>query len=141
MIDAEYTVTIWNRWRNPDTSKDEWYRHVINRCTWDVKIVRALVGDGAAIASTYNVRIEENASYRDRRAWEDLNADGKVEFFTLSPGDLAALGNADFEITGMKPYTESDAKKKFAPDIFTIRAVKDNAKPYMMGRHYRIEGA
>ena len=135
MRGAEVTVTIWNKWRNQASGKDEWFRHVIPRCSWEHKAVRAVSGQTASVASSICVLIDENALYRPPREWAGAD---KARFFTLGLGDLAALGAHTEEITGALP--ESTLKQRLAPEVFTIRIVQDNTAGYKRGRHYYIEG-
>lgn len=140
MLGMDKQVTIWCRWRNPATNKDEWYRHVIDNCSWSSQIVTTATATGAVVASAYSVMIQENPNYLDKRTWDAPDSADRAQYFTLAPGWLMALGDVPFVITGTAPGTEAKAKELLAPDIFTIKAVGDNTEPHKSGRHYRIEG-
>lgn len=134
------TVTIWNRYRDPNTKKDSWYRHVVQNCSWESEIISGVNGTGAVTGSAYTVQIDQNPNYRDKRTWDALDATGKVLYFTLTPGELIALGDVAFTIDGIAGHTESDAKIALTPDIFTIKVVGDETESYKRAPHYEIAG-
>ncbi len=136
MRGANDTITVWNKWRNPETNKDEWFRHVITGCSWEHKAVREVDGQTARLASVFSVLISENPQYRAAGEW----ADDKITFFTLQEGDLVALGVQSAEITGAAPNTESAVRQNLAPEVFTIRVFVDNTGGYKRGKHYYLEG-
>lgn len=134
---AHDTITIWNKWRNPETNKDQWFRHVIHNCVWEHKTVRAVSGQTASVASTFSVLISENPRFRSQNDWA---AGNKASFFTLQAGDLVALNKQTLEITGIAPSTESAIRQSLSPEVFTIRAFNNNTASYKLGKHYYVEG-
>ena len=137
MRGTDATITIWNKWRNPDTQKDEWFRHVVPRCSWEHKAVRTVSGQTASIASVISVLISESPMFKPGQEWA---AGDKAAFFTLRTGDLVALGEQTAEITGVAPYTESGLRQSLAPEVFTVKIAKDNTAGYKWGKHYYAEG-
>lgn len=140
MRGANKIVTIWNKWRNPATSKDEWFRHVVPRVSWEVEIVSTATASGAVTGAVYNILIEEHPDYRERRIWVDLSAEDKAARWTLGNGDLIGLGELVFNITGQTGAASTDALNKFAPNIFTVKTISDNTAIYKRGKHYRATG-
>lgn len=134
------TVTIWNKWRNHSTGKDEFYRHVLPvPCKWKNHIQRSISDSTANIASSIIAMIPYSDTYRSATEWKALDADGRSAFWTLQTGDLMALGDQSTEITGVKPYTTSDVLTALAPNVMTIKGFQDNTQS-THGRHYRVEG-
>jgi hypothetical protein len=137
MKGAPYIITVWNKWRNPATNKDEWFRHVIPNCSWERKAVRAVSGQTASIASVFGVLLPQSELFKPEREWA---LGDKAAFFTLKPGDIIALGEQTAEITGVSPYTESAVRQSLAPEVFTISIASDNTAKYKRGKHYYAEG-
>lgn len=141
MFGCNDDVTIWNRWRNPETGKDEWFRHVIPvKCKWKTRVDREVSSGGTAnIANSIVLVVPESEYYRSPQEWAVLGAEEKRQFFTLQSGDLASLGVKAAEITGLKPNTEAEIKKSLLPDAMTIKAVQDFTRS-AQGKHFKVEG-
>ena len=56
----------------------------------------------------------------------------------IAPGDLLAVGERCEDITGDKPFRESDVKTSLEPDIITVQSVAYNLNG--RGGHLKIEG-
>jgi hypothetical protein len=132
------SITVWNKWRNPSTNKDEWFRHVIPNCAPLQNTVRTVMGTTASLATTTGVMVNENSLYKTSDEWA---AGDKTAFFTLQAGDLVAIGEHAIEITGASPYRESDIRQSLGGKAFVIKIFQDNAAAQKRGRHYYIEGA
>ncbi|WP_066689071.1 hypothetical protein [Christensenella intestinihominis] len=140
MLGCNDNVTVWNRWRNPETGKDEWFRHILPvKCKWKTHVNRDVSGGTANIANSLVLVVPYSELYRKPQVWAALNAEDRKKFFTLQGGDLAALDIQTAEITGTKPNTEAEIKKSLLPDVMTIKAVPDNTRS-AHGKHIRVEG-
>lgn len=141
MFGCNDDVTVWNRWRNPETGKDEWLRHVLPvKCKWKTRAIREVSSGGTAnIANSLVLVVPYSEAYRKPQEWVALSAEEKRQFFTLQSGDLAALGMQTAEITGVKPYTESEIKKVLLPDAMTVKTVQDFTRS-AQGKHFKVEG-
>lgn len=140
MFGCNDDVTVWNRWRNPETGKDEWYRHILPvKCKWKTRANRDVSGGTANIANSIVLVVPYSEAYFKPQEWAVLDVAGKARFFTLQSGDLAALGVQTAEITGVKPNTEAEIKKALLPDAMTIKAVQDFTRS-AQGKHFKAEG-
>lgn len=140
MFGCNDDVTVWNRWRNPETGKDEWYRHILPvKCKWKTHANRDVSGGTANIANSIVLVVPYSETYFKPQEWAVLDVAGKARFFTLKSGDLAALGKQEVEITGIRPSTEAEIKKILLPDVMTIKAVQDFTRS-AQGKHFKVEG-
>lgn len=138
MFAANVSTTIWNRWHNPSTKKDEWFRFAIPVLVrWKSHTERNVAGTSASVANTHVVIMPPSDQYKPESEWGQLP--DKTEFFTLQKGDLLALGDVDVEITGIAPNRESDVKTALSPNVMTIKSIEDNTR-VAHGRHFRLEG-
>ena len=140
LLGAHDTITIWNRYRNKQTNKDEWTRHTTSNASWECKIESSVTDKGAVVAGAYSVLIAEHPDYRDHLTWKNMSPEDRARHFTLNTGDLVALGEIDLEITGVEPYREADVRTELIPNAFQIKAFADESEPHKMGRHYYVSG-
>jgi hypothetical protein len=140
MRDCKEQMTIWNKWRDPETGKDVFFRHVPPvRCKFVHQAARGMTGSGAGIAGSYAAVIPETGGYRPAEQWKQMDEEGRRAFFTLQVGDILARGAHDVEITGVKPYRESDVKALMESACMTVRVIQDNTES-AHGKHLRVEG-
>lgn len=138
MFGCNQTVTIWNKWNNPATKKDEWFRFVVPvLARWKYHTERSVSGTSASVVNTIIAIIPPSEKYLPEQEWKAL-AD-KSKGFTLQKGDLLALGEHDTEITGVTPFRESDVKALLSPDVMTVKSIKDNTLT-AHGKHFKVEG-
>ena len=140
LLGANSTVTVWNRYQNRETKKDEWVRHVLHNASWECKIESSVSGTGAIVGGVYSVLIAAHPDYRDYPTWKQTSEDERKQYFTLNTGDLLALGDIAIEITGVQPYRESDVRGELIPNVFQIKAFADESEPHKSGRHYFVSG-
>jgi len=140
MLGCNDNVTVWNRFRNPETGKDEWYRKVLPvKCKWKTRIERNISAGVASVANSFTLIVPQSEYCKSPQEWDALNAGEKARFFTFREGDVVAEGVHKTEITGVKPFTESEVKAMLAPNVMVIKAVQDNTR-VMHGKHLRIDG-
>ena len=108
-------ITVWRR----DKNKFERENFPV-LCKWRRKSERRLDGAGSLTRDSVSIIIPY------------------VPGFTVAPGDLIAIGSHDFEITGNKPFRESDIKVELGSDIITAQRVSYNLNG--KGDHLRVEG-
>jgi len=131
MFDCEEFVTVWNRWRDPVSGKDEFFRHVIPvKCKWR----QARTGKGTVVIVPFSMR------YRPYKEWTGMEREDRERFFTFQDGDLMAAGVRATEVTGVSPCTLPQVKVLYHPRSIVVREVLDSTKG-RFGGHYRITGA
>ena len=92
------TITIYNKFQDPQTQVITWFRHVVNKCFW--KYVGNKVNIGQTVLETKDIicRVPEQEDFLERYQWEALPNDQMKDFFTLSPDDIIVKGVAEDEI-------------------------------------------
>ena len=105
------SVTVWRREGN------KFKREVIGECRWRRRAERRLEGAGFVLREVVSIII----AYKPG--------------FAIAPGDLAALGEHELEITVERPYRESDVRAML--ELVTVQRVSYN----IGGRaaHVRLE--
>ncbi len=140
MLGAYEPTTIWNKWRDPSTKKDKWFRHIVLGCSWQNQVARTVSGQTASTATTARVLIADNPAYLSPATWDSAGEAAKRCSFTLRPGDIVARGEHDLDITGEGDNTAAKVLETLKPDAFKISAVSDNTQAYRRGGHYHVEG-
>jgi len=124
MLGCNEAVTLWKRYFNSETKKDEYTLSILPvRCKWKSKAIRTVTENGAVIKQYVTIIIPCGNPY---------NFDGKV-------GDIMARGVHSVKITGEKPYTVNEVKQLLSPDVIEIKAVYDNSR-VERGKHFKVEG-
>lgn len=82
------TITIYNRYENPETNLVTWYRTVLNNCFWQNNFQLMKLGDVQLNSDNIICRIPVNPRYKPRNLWEE----DKEDCFTLSQGDIVVKG-------------------------------------------------
>lgn len=92
------TVTIYNKYTNPDNNSVYWYRTVLNNCFWHT--VSNRTKSDTTNSGSYSVicRIPIQETFKSVGAWLDLPSDDRGDYFTLAPNDIIVLGESDIEI-------------------------------------------
>lgn len=136
-------VTIWNRWRDPENNQadDKLYRRIIPvMCKYTTKTVRNATPEGGIVASTQMVVVPPSEMYTPPNEWADMDEVNREKYFTFQVGDMVALGAVLWDVTGIKPWRETDIRNKLRPNVFTIKVIRDNTH-VAHGRHFKLEGS
>ena len=142
------TVTIYNKYEDPNTQKTTWYRTVAENCFW--KDVNETYYVGTRGISTSGVKLEtkevicripEDDRFLDKGSWNASNA--KSEHFTLSQEDIIVLGEVEDKIddyTAGKRSTDLITKYKALQSCIEIDTFVNNVRNGIGLRHYRVIG-
>lgn len=138
------TITVFNKYTDKTSRKDYWYKTVIENCFYQHTQNEVVVGQ-AKIASDVSIcRIRINDSFKDKRAWNELNSSEKEHFFTLAPGDVIIAGEvADVEVddyTKGQRMSDLIAEYKEWPGCFTVKTVSINVGGGRGNEHYLAKG-
>ena len=87
------TLTLYNKYEDPQTQIITWHRHVLENCFWQyvgssIRINNIVIGSGSVIC-----RIPESSSFIDKHSWILLPNDQMSRYFTLAQGDIVIKGN------------------------------------------------
>jgi hypothetical protein len=135
------TITIYNKYKHPETGEISWYRHKISDCFW--KYIGNKINIGETSIETDNVicRIPANPYYKSISEWTELPSYIRARYFTLAVGDIVVLGNIKDTID---EYTEgqrsSDLLNKYKRmgECFVIERCTINNTAGL--QHYYVRG-
>ena len=109
------TVTIYNKFENPQTQLITWYRTVIEKCFWKNNIQKLTVGQETIETNSIICRIPKNDKFLEKYEWIKLPNDKMDGYFTLGKGDLIIKGSVEDVIDEYtKGSRSNDLKTKYA---------------------------
>ena len=138
------TITLYNKYIDPDTKKVTWYRHVIPDCFYKHTIEKITVGKTTIDSNVTVCRIRVNNDlFVDKKSWMLLTDAERAIKFTLSVGDIIVADEIDFEIDEYaKGKTSANLvnENKEWPGCFTIETVNINVGGGRGNEHYHVRG-
>lgn len=137
------TLTIYNKFTDPQTRVIKWYRTVIPNCFW--KYTGNKITVGATVLETNDTicRIPKNDNFLERYKWANLSNDEMPKFFTLGSGDIIACGEIEDEINeyaqGMRS-SDFVTKHKQLQGCMVVNKVAINIGKGLGTEHYYARG-
>lgn len=89
------TVTIYNKYENPQTQLVTWHRHVVNNCFWKYNGTRVTINDVVLDTKEIICRIPINNAFLEKHEWIAKPNDEMDNYFTLGQGDIIVKGEVD----------------------------------------------
>ena len=158
------TLTIYNKFTDPQTQVITWYKHVLTNCFW--KYIGNKITIGETIIETNDticrIPIQQSGEiavagigvvgvttagagslYLDRYIWESLPNDKMADFFTLGVGDIIIKGEVDDiidEYTSGHRSSDIMAKYKRLQGCIMIEAFSINTGIGRNSEHYYVKG-
>jgi hypothetical protein len=140
----EDTITVYNKYTDPQTQIVTWYKTVLNNCFWKHEKDKLSIGQTILETDRTICRIPQDAKFLERYEWEKQSNDLMGEYFTLSQGDIIAKGAVDEDINEyVKGSRSTDfiAKYKALRGCIEIEAVSINTKTGTNNKHYWVSGS
>ncbi len=137
------TITIYNKYTNPEDHKVSWFKTVIEGCYYSHTVEKLLVGQTTISSNVSICRIRVNDSFIDKRAWNKLQDSEKANHFTLSAGDIIVAEETDFEIDEYaKGKRSSDLISEYRewPGCFVVEQATINVGGGRGNEHYHARG-
>ena len=137
------TITIYNRYEDPQTNLITWTNTVINGCFFKNTNNKVTVGQTVIESDNIVVRIPENSYYKPYVEWLALGNDVRPGYFTLHQGDIIILGQVSDTIDEYDKTKNSNAflsKYKNLNECLVIDTFSDNARVGRGLKHYRVVG-
>lgn len=137
------TITIFNRYQDPQTQAVKWFRTVLQNCFWKNLQNEVILGEvKIATGNSILCRIPENPKFIIKPEWEKKPNDEMAGYFTLGQGDIVIAGRVDFEIDEyVKGKRSTDLISKYkAYGCMEIQTIAINIGPGRVWPHYRVEG-
>ena len=137
------TVTIYNRFEDPQTQVVSWFRKTVDNCFW--KYIGDKVTVGETVLETNNIicRIPKNDLYLDKYKWLNLPNDKMGEYFTLGQGDIIVKGEVDDAVNEYQSGARSTdliAKYKALQGCMEVQEVANNTGVGRGLEHYHVRG-
>ena len=139
----EDTITVYNKYIDPQTQVVSWHRKVLENCFWKYERQKLTIGQTELETNRTICRIPQNKHFLERYEWEHLFNDEMNEFFTLSQGDIIAKGEIQEEIDEYsKGHRSTDfiSKYKALRGCIEIETVSINTKTGTNNKHYMVSG-
>ncbi|MCC3870283.1 DUF6751 family protein [Terrisporobacter mayombei] len=126
-------ITIYNRYYDNSLGSDKYQRTIIKGVNWQGKRNGTVSDKGLLLADSTLIFIDKLDNYISPKRFAKLSDEDRKKHFTLGVGDKVVKGEADFEITGVKPYRISDLENEF-DNVIDIKSVND------LSSHFEVEG-
>ena len=137
------TVTIYNKFVDPQTKLVIWYRTVVNGAFW--KYVGDKINIGRTVLETNNTicRIRKDSKFLEKHLWLKVPNDKMSDYFTLGVGDIIVKGEVDDTIEEYQSGKRSNdliAKYKELQGCISIQEIAINVGAGRGLEHYYIKG-
>lgn len=137
------TLTVYNKYTDPQTKIITWHRHVIENCFW--KYVGEKVHINNTIIETKDIicRIPKREDFLEKYKWVQLPNDEMDNYFTLGENDVIINGEVDDVIDEYQQghrSTDIVAKYKALQGCMTINRVAINTDGGRGNEHYYVKG-
>ncbi|MBO6261541.1 MAG: hypothetical protein J6N95_02940 [Bacilli bacterium] len=137
------TLTVYNKFEDPQTQVISWYRTVIDNCFW--KYTGDKINIGETVLETNNIicRIPENDLFVEKYKWIQLPNDKMSQYFTLGAGDIIIKGEVNDVVNEYSSgYRSSDlvAKYKNLQGCMEVQQITLNTGIGRNNPHYFVKG-
>lgn len=137
------TVTIYNKFQDPQTQLIRWYKTVVTDTFWKYIGNKVTVNKTTIETDDSICRIREDARYLPKFRWVQVPNDSMNDYFTLGKGDIIVKGAVDDEISEYESghrATDLIAKYKELQGCITIKEIADNTGAGRCNPHYFVKG-
>ena len=136
------TITIYNKYVDPQTQVVRWFGHVIGGCFWKSSGSKIKVNDVTISTDTFLCRIRESTLFKEKQDWMILPAADKLVNFTVGLGDIIVRGavsdSIDEYVAGKR---SSDLLQKYKMrGCIEVQKVAINVGGGRNSPHYYVEG-
>lgn len=137
------TLTIYNKYEDPQTGMVSWKRAVVDRCFWQYTGHKFIINGSIIEANVTICRIPKDPRFVERYIWESLPEDERDAYFTLSIGDMLVKGKVEDEIDEYSSGLRSSdflTKYKHLQGCTIIGRVAIDTDGGRVNEHYHIRG-
>ena len=137
------TVTIYNKFTDPQTQIVKWYKSVVNGTFW--KYVGDKITVGKTVLETNNIicRIRKDDRFLEQYQWMNIPNDKMKDYFTLGKGDIIVKGEVSDEVNEYQNghrSTDLIAKYKDLQGCMSIERIAINVGAGRCDEHYYVKG-
>lgn len=139
------TVTIYNRYEDPQTKVITWFKNTVNGCFWKYQHDKLTIGQTVLESNKTICRIRKDERFLEAYAYRDLVSTEKSKYFTLAKGDILIKGDVSDTIDEyIKGHYSTDLIKKYKALQGCIEidhvSINSNGGRTGMSEHYLVEG-
>lgn len=137
------TLTIYNRYEDPQTQYVRWYRYVIKNCFWKYSGNKITIDKVVLDTNNIICRIRVNENFLEKYEWINIPNDEMHKYFTLGQGDIIIKGEVEDEIDEYySGKRSSDLKKKYKAlqGCMEIQEFSVNTGGGRGNEHYYVRG-
>ena len=108
------TITIFNRFEDPQTQVVTWYRTVLYNNFWQSTGNKVVIGNVVLDTNSIICRIPKNDKFLEKQDWVATPNDEMSKYFTLGEGDIIVKGEVTDDINEYQTgHRSSDLLKKY----------------------------
>ena len=137
------TVTIYNKFVDPQTQLVTWYSTTVENCFWKDVGSKILVGNVTLDGNYIICRIPVNEQYLDPGEWKDTPSYYRADYFTIQPDDILIKGAVTDTIDeGVSGNRATDLIKKYkaSGSCMQVDTVVNNTGGGRGDEHYSVKG-
>ena len=137
------TITIYNKYEDPQTNLVTWFRHVVDGAFWKYSGDKVIVGNVVLETKDVICRIRKDELFKEKFEWINIPNDEMSQYFTLSQGDIIIKGEVEDEVNEyMSGKRSTDLKKKYKSlqGCLEIQEWSNNTGGGRGNEHYFVKG-
>lgn len=137
------TLTLFNKYEDPQTQIITWYKTVVEKCFWKYVGDKVHINNVTINTNDTICRIPKDERFLEKHEWIVKPNDSMADYFTLSPGDIIVKGEVDDVINEYQSgYRSSDLLKKYKnlQGCIVIEVVGINTGDGRCNEHYYVKG-
>lgn len=137
------TITIYNKFTDPQTRVISWYKHTLNDCFWKYTGDKINIGETVIETDDTICRIPKSNKYLDKYQWESLTNDTMSDYFTIGVGDIIIKGEVNDiidEYTSGHRSSDIMAKYKKLQGCIMVESFSINTGTGRGSEHYLVKG-
>lgn len=137
------TVTIYNRFEDPQTQLVTWHKHEVTGCFWKYSGNKVVIDTTVLDTNIIICRIRKDDSFLEKHEWSALPNDEMSNYFTLGQGDIIVKGSVDDTINEYqsgKRSTDLLKKYKALQGCMEIEEFSNNTGGGRGNEHYYVRG-
>lgn len=137
------TVTIYNRYIDPQTQLVTWHKNVVDGCFWKNASNKVVVNNVVLETDNIICRIRKHEMFLPKHEWINLPNDEMGNYFTLGEDDLIVKGAVTDEINEYASgHRSTDLKTKYKKlqGCLEITEWADNTGGGRGNEHYYVKG-
>lgn len=137
------TITVYNKFTDPQTQVVTWYSTVLRNCFWKYTGEKVKINNVTIDTNNTLCRVPKNDKFLPHHEWVNKPNDEMQEYFTFALGDIIICGEVnDIVDEYTKGFRSTDlyAKYKELTGCIRIEEVAINVGGGRCNEHYLIKG-